>query len=279
MAVRDLIQKVLKVGGYRLFQLPKQPTSGFEAFDRRVTIRGEERSSAPEDSDLERWFRSGNAVGVFKWQHYFDVYDRHFRHLRGRSSVKVLEIGVFKGGSLRMWKEYFGPGTTVVGLDIDETCRRFENAPNRIHVRIGDQESVTFLAAVNREFGPFDVIIDDGGHTTAQQIQSFTNLYLAGLTEEGIYLVEDLHTNYWPEYLTHPDNLTFVDLAGRLAHKLHDPYFGRCDDFERFDIKHPQRIETIEVSAFCAVTRSIHFYDSIVVFERARKTIPYTEMR
>jgi hypothetical protein len=279
MSIRTKVQSALAAFGYRLIRLPTTASSGFDIMDRKTTIRGEDRSRGPARGDLERWFRAGEPVDVFKWQHYFDVYERHFAPLRGRPGLKILEIGVFKGGSLRMWKSYFGADATVVGVDIDSGCQQHERAAEKIHVRIGDQASASFLASLHAEFGPFDVVIDDGGHTTTQQIESFLHLYFSAMTEEGIYLVEDLHTNYWPDFMNHPRGLTFVDLALELAHKLHDVYVGRRAEFERFSVTSPDRFDAIEVSAFCAQTRSIHIHDSIIVFERGRKTIPYTEMR
>ena len=95
----------------------------------------------------------------------------------------------------------------------------------------------------NTELGPFDVVIDDGGHTTGQQIQSFLHLYFSAMKTDGIYIVEDLHTNYWPEYFTHPSGLTFVDLAGQLVHRLNDVYIGRGKEFARFDANNIDRFQ------------------------------------
>jgi hypothetical protein len=73
--------------------------------------------------------------GIWKWTHYFDVYDRHFRAFRGRD-VHVLEIGIYSGGSLDMWRDYFGPKSTIYGVDIEPDCRVYEKDGVKIYIGI-----------------------------------------------------------------------------------------------------------------------------------------------
>src|SRR2546423_1377401 len=63
--------------------------------------------------------------GIWKWMHYFDIYHRHFKKFIGRD-VNVLEIGIYSGGSLQMWKEYFGEKAHIYGVDIEEACQVYE---------------------------------------------------------------------------------------------------------------------------------------------------------
>ena len=76
-------------------------------------------------NDLEIYFKKNTGRLIYKWQHYFEIYDKHFSRFRGKEIV-VLEIGVFQGGSLQMWKNYFGPGAKIYGIDIDPRCKNFE---------------------------------------------------------------------------------------------------------------------------------------------------------
>lgn len=98
---------------------------------------------------------------IHKWVHYFPVYERHFAPYVGRPIVLV-EIGVSSGGSLQLWKKYFGPYARIIGIDIDPACAAFEEP--QIAVRIGDQADRGFLATVVDEFGAPDIVIDDGSH-------------------------------------------------------------------------------------------------------------------
>ena len=80
-----------------------------------------------------------------KWTHYFPIYERHFSSLRNKS-ITFLEIGVNRGGSLRMWQRYFGPLARIIGIDINERCKEHEEPG--IAVRIGDQGDEKFLQGV-----------------------------------------------------------------------------------------------------------------------------------
>jgi hypothetical protein len=76
-------------------------------------------------NDLERFFEANTDRLIHKWRHYFEIYDRHFARFRGQSP-HVVEFGVSQGGSMRMWKDYFGAGATIHGVDINPHCKQFE---------------------------------------------------------------------------------------------------------------------------------------------------------
>ena len=76
-----------------------------------------------EDSDpLTRQFASHKGRLVWKWTHYLSLYHRHFAKFRGQK-INILEIGIFKGGSLQFWKKYFGPQATIYGLDVNPAVK------------------------------------------------------------------------------------------------------------------------------------------------------------
>ena len=174
----------------------------------------------PDDELFRRFRKSEN---VHKWHHYFEIYSGLFESLRERP-IRMLEIGVFRGGSLRMWKDWFHQDSVIVGIDIDPECSQYADPDQDVFVRIGDQTDGGFLRRVADEFGPFDLILDDGGHTTTQMISSFNHLFCGALAADGIYLVEDTHTNYWPGYVD--SRMTFMDFCKGLVDLIHAPYFG-----------------------------------------------------
>ena len=122
-------------------------------------------------------------------------YERHFKDLK-EMSFTMIEIGVASGASIKMWSDYF-PKAQIVGVDIDESCKKFET--DRIKIRIGDQTDKKFLENLIEEFPNPLIIIDDGGHTMTQQIFSFEVLF-PFLAEGGTYVIEDLHTSYLEEH-------------------------------------------------------------------------------
>jgi len=123
---------------------------------------------------------------------YLRHYDRILRHLR-HEPITLLEIGVFRGASLRVWSRYFDRAK-IVGVDIKPECRQY--ADSRCEVEIGSQADPQFLDALGRKWRP-DVIIDDGSHQADHVILTFRKLF-PHLREAGIYIVEDLHLHSGP---------------------------------------------------------------------------------
>jgi len=134
----------------------------------------------------------GNPIS--KWGQYFPIYDTYFSKYKNQP-VNILEIGVWKGGSLDMWRKFFGPYSKIVGIDIDKSTMKYDNPTEGIHVHIGDQSDKNFLEAVLKKYDfDFDIIIDDGSHIPEHQIKSFEYLYPL-LKNGGVYFVEDVSIN------------------------------------------------------------------------------------
>ena len=162
-------------------------------------------SPAPpsHDDDLSRLAnRFGSDKGTqfpeFSQEHhgprlfFTPIYDLFLSHLREKP-IRLLEIGVGSGSSLPMWSEYF-PKAKIYAADID-TYR--PSKFDRVKVLRVDQTDRVALQKMIKNHGPFDVIVDDGGHMMAQQQISLGVLFPA-LVSGGFYFVEDLHTSYWP---------------------------------------------------------------------------------
>ena len=210
--------------------------------------------TAPGESDtnpLAEYFFNNDGRIIFKWHHYFDIYHRHFAAFRGKSPV-IVEIGVWQGGSLQMWRDYFGPGYRIVGIDINPQCMKF--AGEDITILIGDQADRKFLASVRERVPHIDILIDDGGHFMAQQIATFEELY-AHIQPRGIYLCEDMHTSLWPHFGggLHREG-TFLEFSKALTDRLYGWYSLE-----------PARLD---VTDFTKSTYAMHFYDSILVIEK-----------
>ena len=195
---------------------------------------------------------AGNLLSrpALKPTHYFHAYESHLERFRERS-VTMIEIGVWRGGSLQMWKKYLGPSAQIVGIDIDPECKSFEEP--QVAVRIGDQADPAFLQGIVDEFGPIDIVLDDGSHRPDDIAASFAALY-PQLERNGVYIVEDTRTSYMPDYdggLRRPG--TFMEsVKGRLD-ELHGAYSSEQ-----------------ESRGFQETTRSVTVYDGLVVFERGR---------
>lgn len=142
-------------------------------------------------------------------QGYIDNYERHFGLLRD-TTVKILELGVFHGGSLLMWQEYFSKGL-VVGLDLQPNP--LTEMPERVRFYRGSQDDGTLLDRVAQECAPdgFDIVIDDASHVGTLTRTSFRNLFMKHVKLGGIYVIEDWGTGYWDSW---PD--------GAIYHMAHE---------------------------------------------------------
>lgn len=110
--------------------------------------------------------------------------------------LKILEIGVLRGESLRTWKDYFYR-SQIIGIDILPECKNYEE--DRINVEIGSQIDASFLVNVSQKYKEFDMILDDGSHMNSHQIFSFEYLF-GSIKSGGVYVVEDCTTSYWADF-------------------------------------------------------------------------------
>jgi hypothetical protein len=146
---------------------------------------------SPSDTTnpLEEYFDAvTEGPGIWKWRHYFDVYHRHLAKFIDRE-VHVVEIGVYSGGSLPMWRRYFGHRSQIYGVDVAPECRAHEQ--EGVRVFIGDQGSPAFWREFRRDVPRIDVVIDDGSHEAADQIASLRCL-LPHMANGGVYICEDI---------------------------------------------------------------------------------------
>lgn len=193
-------------------------------------------------------FLQNNLRLIHKCKHYFPIYERHFARYKNTPLV-FWEIGVSKGGSLQMWSRYFGPLVTIVGIDINPSCKLLEN--DNLHIRIGNQTDTTFLESLINEFGVPDIVLDDGSHIQRDIITTFEYMY-PKISKSGIYFVEDLQTAYWENY------------GGGVSK---DTFINRSKDFiDKLNADNSKGV--VEADFITRHTNSITFYDAVIVFER-----------
>jgi Methyltransferase domain len=176
--------------------------------------------------------------GIWKWLHYFDIYDRHFARFRGKE-VHILEIGIYSGGSLEMWRDYFGPNAHIYGVDIEPDCRLYER--DGVKVFIGDQEDRKFWEHFRENVPALDIVVDDGGHSPEQQTVTLEEL-LPFLRPGGVYLCEDVHGEF----------NRFASYVHGLGHKLN----------------HLNTRPQDPCTPFQSAIGSIHLYPFVAVLEK-----------
>lgn len=196
----------------------------------------------------------GNAGPLaFKWLHYLPIYDGLLESYVG-TDVRMLEIGVYQGGSLALWRRYLGERATIFGVDINPECAAFDGQYGQ--VRIGSQADPEFLHQVVKEMGGVNVVLDDGSHVARHQRASFDAVFPL-LSDGGLYIIEDLHTAYWWDYgggLRRRG--TAIEFLKTKIDDMHSHYFRGGTD----------RIPQSEIE-------SIQFFDSMAVV-RKKKQLP-----
>ena len=145
---------------------------------------------------------------------YLAIYEQLLVERR-RQGFALLELGVWKGDSLEMWRDAF-PRASIVGLDLNPPD--IELGP-RVHIVAGDQTDASLLRRVREEHAPegFEVIIDDASHLGVVTARSLQILYREHLRPGGLYVIEDWGTGYlpdWPDGKRLPGALDVANLEG-----------------------------------------------------------------
>lgn len=123
---------------------------------------------------------------------YFPVYENLFFRFKDKPIV-FIEIGVLNGGSLFMWRDYFGNKAKIIGIDLNPEAKRWQEYG--FDIFIGDQSEPNFWHQVLKKYPQIDIVLDDGGHTYEQQITT-TETLKSHINDDGLIVIEDTHTSY-----------------------------------------------------------------------------------
>lgn len=187
-----------------------------------------------------------------KFEKYFDVYEEYFSKYKGKDIIFV-EIGISNGGSLMVWREFFGPNARIIGIDLNPECKKFEK--NGIEVFIGNQSDPKFWDNFFQTVGNVDIVLDDGGHTNLDQIIT-TVKCVDKIKDGGILLVEDACTSYIDFYNSNK-KFSFVNFAKKIIDDVNFTF--PFDNKNQFNYSLNKTIY------------SLHFYESIVIFNINRQ--------
>jgi hypothetical protein len=161
---------------------------------------------------LKSPYRSG------KHSTYFEIYDELFSRYRNKK-ITFLEIGVLGGGSLFMWRSFFGPQARIIGIDLNPKAKKWEE--HGFEIYIGSQSDKNFWNEFINDIGPVDVVLDDGGHTYEQQIIT-TEMLLSSVKDNGMLVIEDTHTSYMNGF--GPKRYSFVNYTKNMLDKLNQRF-------------------------------------------------------
>lgn len=198
-----------------------------------------------------------------KWTRYFDVYQTYIDRI-GYKPITMLEVGIQNGGSIELWAKVLHPASKIYAIDIDPNCAKLDysylnsgGVCKNINIIIGDQADLNFWAAKLPTIGNIDFVIEDGGHTMIQQINTLKAIWKY-LNTGGVYIAEDTHTSYWD---------------GWGSEGLHDPnsfveYCKHLADLVNYNhIKNPTPYLTELYNTYPGLS-SVSFYDSMTVVDK-----------
>lgn len=181
---------------------------------------------------------------------FIHLYKNYFETFRNKK-LNLLEIGIDKGNSLRLWREFF-TNANIIGIDIEKKDFTIDG----VDFFIGDQSNLNFLKTVINEYKTFDIIIDDGSHFTKHIITSF-NILFPYLNEDGMYIVEDLQTSYIPRYGGSRFKLNKKNTSMNFFKRLSDSV-----NYEQNDKPF------IKKNFYDGKIKSIHFHQNIVFLSK-----------
>ena len=122
---------------------------------------------------------------------------------RKEMAKNVLEVGIFMGGSIKLWNDYF-PNANIYGVDVMPYANCWEGIKNQqkiiLHTSTDAYSHQFFKTHFLDKNIKCDFMLDDGPHTLESQKQ-FIRLYSQIMTDDGILIVEDVQSWDWIEIL------------------------------------------------------------------------------
>jgi hypothetical protein len=198
------------------------------------------------------------------FHNYTKVYSQYFKFCRNEP-IRFLEIGIYKGDSVKFWESYF-PKADLHFMDITADYIQYYSDRSKYHYL--DQSDLTLVQKLGVHEGPFDIILDDGGHTMAQQINSLIALF-PSVKSGGLYIIEDLHTSYWKSHegsgdVNHAGSGTAIGFLKNLIDDVNFPGAASyCADYHKL----PASLQ-LQMNEMRHHIEAIHFYTSVCIIEK-----------
>ena len=205
---------------------------------------------------IKKYFEESKYFSM-KLEKYFHVYELILSKYKLRKDLTVVEIGVKDGGSLFIWKKLF-PHAKIIGIDLNIECKKFEK--DGFIIEIGDQSSREFWKDFFYKHQNVDIIIDDGGHTNTQQINTAISC-IPFIKDGGILVTEDVMCSYFFNF-GNPSKYSFINFCKKIIDDINFKFPG----IGKFEFSLNNYVHSIE------------FFESIVVFKIDRKQCAFNKI-
>ena len=189
-----------------------------------------------------------------KWSNYFEIYENLFKKFVNKK-ITFVEIGIGNGGSLFMWKKFFGKKARIIGIELNPDAKKLEKFGFEIF--IGDQADPLFWKKFYQKVGKIDILLDDGGHANLQQITTLVES-INFIKPGGMIIIEDTHTSFMRDKgFKNPSKFSLINFTTLLIENIHrrNPMLKK------------------EINFFSRKIQSIEYYDSIVVINISKNKL------
>tara|TARA_X000000950_G_scaffold170068_1_gene207399 strand:+ start:917 stop:1777 length:861 start_codon:yes stop_codon:yes gene_type:complete len=205
---------------------------------------------------VKKIFKSFKASPKYtiKWSNYFEIYEKLFKKFVNQK-LTFVEIGVGNGGSLFMWKNFFGNKARIIGIELNPDAKKLEKFGFEIF--IGDQADPLFWKKFYQKVGKIDILLDDGGHKNLQQITTLMQS-IKYLNYGGMIVIEDTHTSYMRDKgFKNPSKFSLINFTTLLIETIHrrNPMLKK------------------EINFFSKKIQSLEYYDSITVINISKSKL------
>jgi len=147
--------------------------------------------------NLKNLYKNNEGKVSDKWSSYIEKYDEKFLKYKDLP-INLLEIGVQNGGSLEIYSKYFSKAKNIIGCDVNPKCENLKFDDQKIKIVVGNANHESIKNQIIK-FSEFDIIIEDGSHTSLDIVSSFCK-YFNYLKDGGLYIIEDIHCSYWENW-------------------------------------------------------------------------------
>ena len=194
--------------------------------------------------DLYKSFLNSEKSSI-KWKSYFEIYNDLFQEYKNKK-ITFVEIGIDRGGSLFMWKDFFSKDTRIIGIDTNPEAKKLEEYGFEIF--IGDQSDENFWSNFYEKVGKIDILLDDGGHKNIEQIVT-TMSSLPHVNNGGKIVVEDTHASYIKKHYRNPSMFSSISFFNLIVDSIN----RRCP-----------MVNNTKANIYTNKVHSVNFYESIV---------------
>tara|TARA_B100000686_G_C16746303_1_gene949630 strand:+ start:167 stop:1051 length:885 start_codon:yes stop_codon:yes gene_type:complete len=181
---------------------------------------------------------------------YFQVYEEIFSAYVGKS-ITFVEVGVLHGGSLFMWREYFGKQAKIIGIDLHPAAKELEK--HGFEIYIGSQSDPNFWKNFYSKVGKIDILLDDGGHGNIQQVVTLSEA-IHNINDDGLIVTEDVHDSYIKKF-GNPSKHSFINYSKYLIDVVNSrfpyPEIKKNNDFRNkiYSISFYESIVSIKINS------------------------------